>query len=299
MLMNALAPMWSARVALLLLCLGELSFGLAPLGVAEHTECLRNVCPRAGGGIRTMVCLPYAPRPVPSVLLREGGAREARLAARLSCGALARAPCDAPCGAPCGALARASSSLVGGYCRGTQAQGLCRALRPLPGSAMNARSLQTEEFAYSDLERCVMQYADPAIWAPARTPADFARRSLLLGALQPTGWDFIVQCRAEGGDIFNRFNPRWHESLSLTCELKASTGHDVAKRGLRAFRADGSPLFAFNAHPLGSLLSETPADLLVFSWQRRIPGALWYHLVVDLHVHRADPWLQVRMQGAY
>ena len=52
---------------------GELSFGSAPLGVAEHTECLRNAHPRAGGGIRTMVCLPYAPWPVPSTLLREGG----------------------------------------------------------------------------------------------------------------------------------------------------------------------------------------------------------------------------------
>ena len=42
-----------------------LSFGLAPLGGAEHTECLRNVHPRAGGGSRTVDCLPYAPRPVP------------------------------------------------------------------------------------------------------------------------------------------------------------------------------------------------------------------------------------------
>ena len=57
---------------------GELSFGSAPLGVAEHTECLRNAHPRAGGGIRTMVCLPYAPWPVPSTLLREGGVRDAR-----------------------------------------------------------------------------------------------------------------------------------------------------------------------------------------------------------------------------
>ena len=88
--------------------------------------------------------------------------------------------------------------------------------------------------------------------------------------------------------------PRWVETVRILAELKACTGRNEAKRGDRA-RRGGEILQYFQAHPQGTLLCNTPADVLVLSWKDP-DGGPWVHMVLDLQAQpgiRADPWLHL------
>ena len=142
-------------------------------------------------------------------------------------------------------------------------------------ASVGMQSLALETEAHGAVGDAIRRLADEAIWVPAVTPLDRMQRALQVGPLEPalTGWDFPVRASVWAGNPFCRGDPMRREDSLMTVELKAARHRDPVKRGPRAKRS-GEWLYSFAAHPNGSVLSATAADVLLLSWRERAALAL-------------------------